>query len=59
MTLVMRGSMASMYLTTINRVKTLIQFFNIKFPDANPIQHHKNREFLIKQHEEIINELTQ
>lgn len=49
--------LASMHLSTVDRVKTLIQFFNIKFPDATPIQNYKDRDFLLSQQHEIISEL--
>lgn len=49
--------LASMHLSTVDRVKTLIQFFNIKFPDATPIQDYKDRDFLLSQQQEIISEL--
>lgn len=50
--------LAGMHMNTVDRIKMLIQFFDIKFPNAEPIQKHKNREFLLEQRKQIIAELS-
>lgn len=47
-----------MGLPIIQRVNMLISFFDIKYPDAKPLQHYFDRDYLLKAREKILEELN-
>ncbi len=47
-----------MGLPIVQRVDMLITFFDIKYPDAKPLQHYFDRGYLLKAREKILEELN-
>lgn len=47
-----------MGLPIIQRVNMLISFFDTKYPDAKPIQHYYDREYLLNERRKILEELS-
>ena len=42
----------------IQRIKMLINFFDVKYPNAKPIQDYHDRDYMIQARENLINELS-